>query len=355
MAEQQGNIPANSEELLEKYSRGLRLMVEGAQIETGQTPKETIWTKNKARLYHYYPEAEKKHRTPILIVYALINRPYILDLRPGNSFVEFLSQQGFDVYMLDWGIPGDEDADMALDDYVMDYIPRAARKVMKNSGTDEFTLFGYCMGGTMAAMYSSLFPEGLKNLILLTAPIDFTKANIGLYALFTNERYLGPERLADAFGNIPGRFIDDGNRMLKPVDNYIGSQVGMWQQIFEDKPMENWLAINKWVNDGIPFPGEAFKQWIRDFYQQNKLVEGEIELRGESVDLSEITVPLLAIAGEKDHICTPPQAEAAINQVSSRDKEFFLLSGGHVGILAGRDARRNLWPKVEEWLSARSE
>src|ERR671911_300140 len=305
-------IPADVENFFDKYSRGMRIVVEGAQADTGQTPKETIWTKNKARLYHYAPNAEKKHPVPILMVYALINRPYILDLMPGNSFIEYLVGEGFDVYMLDWGVPGDEDKDLTFENYVLDYLPRAVKKVLRHSHSDELTMLGYCMGGTMSAMYASLFPEHLKNLILT------------------------------------------GNRMLKPVTNYVGTYVNMWERIFEEKPMETWLAMNKWVNDGPPFPGAAFRQWITEFYQQNKLARGEMVLRGQRIDLSNIRVPLLNIAGKKDHICTLPQAEATMNLVGSEDREFFVLDAGHVGLMTGRGAKKGLWPKVSDWLSTRS-
>ncbi len=348
-------VPKEIESFLDKYQQGLRIVTEGAQADTGLTPKETIWTKNKAKLYHYQPGAEKKYATPILIVYALINRPYVLDLIPGNSLIEYLTNQGYDVYMIDWGIPGPEDSEITFEDYVLDYIPRSIRKVLKHSGADELTLFGYCMGGTMSAMYASLFPDYLKNLVLMTTPTSFPREEIGLYKLFTDEKYLDVDVITDAFGNVPGEMVDTGNRMLKPVDNYVGTYVSMWERIFEDKPMETWLAMNKWVNDGPPFPGEAFKQWIKDFYRDNKLVKGEVVLRGHHVDLSRIETPLLNIAGKKDHICTLPQAEATMDLVSSEDKEFFVLDAGHVGLMTGRGAKKGLWPKLDEWLSARSD
>ena len=347
--------PAGFEEFFNKYQQGMSIVLEGAQAETGKTPKETIWTKNKASLYRYQTTAEKKYETPILFVFALINKPYILDLMPGNSLIEFLCDQGYDVYLLDWGTPGDEDANMTFENYVLDYIPRAARKVLKHSGAEQFTLFGYCMGGTMSAMYATLFPESLKNLVLMTTPIDFDKEELGMYGLFTDERYIDVGTMTQTFGNIPGDMIDTGNRMLKPVTNYVGTYVNMWERIFEDKPMETWLAMNKWVNDGPPFPGAAFKQWITDFYQQNKLSRGEMYLRGRHIDLSKISVPFLDIAGTKDHICTPPQAEAIMNKISSRDKEFFTLDAGHVGLMTGRGAKTTLWPKVDDWLSKHSE
>ena len=172
-------IPADVENFFDKYSRGMKIVVEGAQADTGQTPKETVWTKNKAKLYHYAPNAQKKHPVPILMVYALINRPYILDLMPGNSFIEYLVSEGFDVYMLDWGVPGDEDKDLTFENYVLDYLPRAVKKVLRHSHSDELTMLGYCMGGTMSAMYASLFPEHLKNLILMTAPVEFPEVRWG--------------------------------------------------------------------------------------------------------------------------------------------------------------------------------
>ena len=220
--------PPEVREKLDKYARGARIMLEGAQAETGQTPRETVWTKNKAKLYRYKPEGEKKHRTPIFMVYALINKPYILDLMPGNSLIEHLVEEGFDVYLLDWGVPGDEDKDTTFEDYVLDYIRPATKRVLWTSGADGYTLFGYCMGGTMSAIYASLFPDKpLENLVLLTAPIDFTPEEIGLLGLWTREEYLDPDLLAESFGNIPDDVIDNSMQMLKPIQNYVGTYASM--------------------------------------------------------------------------------------------------------------------------------
>lgn len=339
---------------LKKYKTGMQIILEGAQAPTGQTPKEIIWTKNKAKLYHYEPSKEKRYPIPILLIYALINRPYVLDLMPGNSLVEYLTNRGFDVYMLDWGTPAEEDRNLTFDDYVLDYIPRAVKHVLKNAHAEELSILGFCMGGTMTAMYASLFPEKLRNLILLTAPTDFTPDTMGLYGVWMSAKHFNPDPLAEAFGNIPGDLIDTGNRMVRPVTNYVGTYVTMWDRIMQEKPMETWLAMNKWVNDGVPFPGGAFRQWIRDFYQGNKLVKGEIKLRGRRVDLANITCSVLNIGGRKDHICTLPQAEATMRLISSKDKEFYVLNAGHVGLLTGGDAKKNLWPKIESWLEPRS-
>jgi polyhydroxyalkanoate synthase len=355
MTERREGMPPEANDKLDKYAEGARLIFEGFRTDTGQTPKEVVWTKNKARLYRYEPSAEKKFPVPILMVYALINRPYILDLLPGNSLVEYLVDQGFDVYLLDWGVTGDEDWDLSFDDYILDYIRPATKRVMWASRSEEYTLFGYCMGGTMSAMYASLFPnESLKNLVMLTTPIDFAPEKTGLLGIWTDEKHLDLDLLVDSVGNVSSELIENAMQMLKPVTNYVGAHAKMWECILDEKPIDTWEAMNKWVSDGTPFPGVAFKQWIKEFYQQNKLVKGEIRLRGRRVDLSNIACPLLNIAAKQDHICPLPQTESTADLVSSEDTEFVVLDAGHVGLLTGRSARKDLWPKISSWLETRS-
>jgi polyhydroxyalkanoate synthase len=345
----------NTVSMFEKYKMGMQMMLGETHVQTGQTPKEVIWTKNKAQLYHYKPEGKKRYPIPILCIYALINRSYVLDLMPGNSLVEYLVNQGFDVYLLDWGTPGEEDKNLGFEHYVLDYIARAVKKVLGHAHTEECSILGYCMGGTMSAMYAALFPDSaLRNLILLTTPTDFTPENMGLYGIWMNEKHFNPDLLVEAFANVPGELINTGNRMVKPVTNYVGTYVTMWDRIMHDKPMKTMLAMNQWVNDGVPFAGEAFRQWIHDFYQQNKLAKGEVSLREQRVDLSHITCSVLNIAGKRDHICTLPQAEATMHLISSQDKEFFVLDAGHVGLLTSSDAKK-LRSKIDTWLGTRSQ
>jgi polyhydroxyalkanoate synthase subunit PhaC len=349
------NVAATGvEDLFNKYTEGIDIIVGGSKADTGQTPKKVIWTRNKAKLYHYQSENEKKYRVPILLIYALVNRSYILDLMPGNSFVEHLLEEGFDVYLLDWGVPGKEDRDMSFENYVLDYMPRAVRKVLRYSHADELTIFGYCMGGTMSVMYASLFPERLRNLVLLAAPVDFTPGDVGIYGLWFSEKYQDPNLILDTFGNVPADLAYTGTALLRPITNYVGSYVTMWDLIMREKPTKSWRAMNKWANDPVPIPGAAFKQWIEDFYQHNKLVKGELKLRGRRVDLSNIKCPVLNLAGKHDHLCFLPQAQATMDLVGSEDKEFVVLNAGHVGLVMGRGARKGLWPQTANWLKSRS-
>ena len=353
MAEQNSATPS-IEDVFEKYVQGIEIMAEGARAETGQTPKEVIWTRNKAKLYHYEPATEKKHPVPVLLIYALVNRSYILDLTPGNSFVEHLLSEGFDVYMLDWGIPGKEDKDMSFENYVLDYMPRAVKKVLRNSGSEELSMFGYCMGGTLSVMYASLFPEGLKNLLLLATPVDFTPEDVGLYGTWFSEKYQDPDLVVETFGNVPAPLAYTGTSMLRPITNYVGAHVSMWDLIKQDKLSGSYRAMNKWANDPVPVTGAVFKQWIEDFYQGNKLVKGEVRLRGRQVDLSNIKCPVLNLAGKKDHLCFLSQAEATMDLIGSEDKEMVALDAGHVGLVMGSGARKGLWPQTTNWLEARS-
>jgi polyhydroxyalkanoate synthase subunit PhaC len=339
---------------LKKYATGAHLLLEEDPIRTGRTPREIVWNKNKARLYRYEPEKPKRHKVPVLLVYALILRPYILDLVPNNSLVEHLLGEGFDVYVLDWGVPGDEDKDMSFEDYVLDYLPRMIRKVLRASGAEEISLFGYCQGGTMAIMYASLFPgKPLRNLVLLATPVGFASEDAGLFKPFTSERFFDPDPVVEAFGNVPATdLFGTGRRIVPGAAERPGGDPAarLPREAFTD----SFLAASEWVDDGVPFPGAAFRSWVLDFYRHDRLAKGELKLRGLRVDLSNVTCPLLSVAGREDVICPPHQAEAAMDLVGTPDKEFLSLEAGHVGLMAGPVAGREFWPHLGDWLGQRS-
>ena len=323
-----------------------------------QTPKELVWALNKAKLYRYVPvvPAEKRHPVPLLLVFALINRPYILDLRPGHSFVEYMVNQGYDLYLLDWGVPGPEDKNLKFDDYTLDYMPRAIRKLKSISGSQEFSLLGWCIGAILASVYSALRgdEEGLRNLILLTAPLDFSNKQGLTFARWTDERYFDIEKVLTAFGNMPGEMIDYGAKALKPVENYVGNYLKLWDNLDDPRMVESWHAMNTWVTDNVPLAGGAFRQLIVDLYQNDKLMRGEFEIRGQKVDLGRIRANLLTVIAEGDHITPACQSESVMSKVSSKDKELFRVPGGHIGVMAGSGAHKRTWPHINDWLGRRS-
>ena len=178
-----GAAPPEVQNFFDKYRAGMRVMLEGAQADTGRTPKEVVWTKNKARLYRYRPAdgaAGGRRPVPVLLIYGFVLKPYVFDLVPGNSLVEYLVEEGFDVYLLDFGISGLEDAGLSLEDFVLDYMCGAVRKVLETSGAEEVSLFGHSQGGTLCAIYACLFPGSpLKNLVLISTPTEFAPRNPG--------------------------------------------------------------------------------------------------------------------------------------------------------------------------------
>ncbi len=345
---------------LQKVEESMRTLtrVNTTRAAVGQTPKQQIWALNKTKLYRYVPvvPAEQRHRVPLLLVFALMNKPYILDLRPGNSFVEFMVKQGYDVYLLDWGAPGPEDKNMKFDDYILDYLTRAIRKVKAVSGSNEFSILGWCIGAILSTIYASLRPDdGLKNLVLLTAPLDFTDKKASGFVRWVSEQDFDPEKLIDAFGNMPGELIDYGAKALKPVENYIGSYLTLWDNLDNPRIVESWHAMNTWVTDIIPMAGASYRQLIKEIYKENRLITGNLVIRGERVDLSKIRANLLNVIALADHISPPSQSETIMDKVSSKDQLLLKVNGGHIGMMAGSGAAKRTWPQINEWLSARSQ
>ena len=322
-----------------------------------QSPKEVIWTLNKAKLYHYIPvlPPEQRHPLPLLLVFALMNRASILDLRPGNSFVEYMVQHGYDVYLLDWGAPGIEDKDLTFDDYVLDYLTRAVRKLKSHSGAAAFSLLGWCIGALITTLYAALRPaDGLQNLILLTAPLDFTDRQCAGFIRWVNDQHFDIEKILATFGNMPGELLDYGAKALKPVENYVGNYLRLWDNLGDPRVVESWHAMNTWVTDLIPLAGGAYRQLIGDFYRQNRLMEGTMTLRGQRVDLGNIRASVLNVVAAEDHIVPPQQTAGVMDKLGAADKELLKIPGGHIGMMAGSPAIKRTWPLIEAWLAARS-
>ncbi|CAA9386815.1 MAG: Polyhydroxyalkanoic acid synthase [uncultured Rubrobacteraceae bacterium] len=361
-----------------KYATGTHVLLQEIGIETGLTPGEVVWSRNKARLYRYRRPGEgsgvgERRPVPVLLVYGFVLKPYVLDLVPGNSLVEYLVGEGFDVYMLDFGISGSEDAKLSLEDFVLDYMHGAVEKVVETSGAEGISLFGQSQGGTLCAMYAALFPEGpVKNLVLLSAPTEFVPRGPGLLGLWTlasrsGKLFFDPAVVPVFSGNLPtdlaGSFINTAASLQAAAVGWTARAGGsgfydavlreIRAQAGRDVSLRSWLAVSRWVDDAAPFPGETFRRWVRDFYQRDKLVKGQIELRGLRVDLSNIGCSVLNVSGKWDYVVPPSQTEATTVLASSKDKESVALDAGHVGMLVGPGAAE-LWPRVRDWLAPRS-
>ena len=286
-------------------------------------------------------------------MFALINRPEIFDLRPGNSFVEFLLEEGYDVFLLDWGVPGDEDADMGIDNYVLDELPWGMRETLRASGQEELSLLGWCIGGSLVAMHAALEPGGAaRNLVLLTTPVDTTG---GTYTSWVGRDSFDPEFVTEVLPSVPGAGVDWANKMMKPVTNFWTTYRVLWQNVLKgEAKREAYQSMAKWVADNPPFPGRAYRQWITWMYKENRLVKGTLRLRGRRVDLRNIDQNTLVVTAGADHIAPRPGTLPLLDLVSSEDVTHLDRPGGHIGLMAGSKAREEIWPDIAEWLEERS-
>jgi polyhydroxyalkanoate synthase subunit PhaC len=318
---------------------------------TAATPRDVVWTYRTTTLYRYRSD-RREHAVPVLLVFALINRPDVFDLRPGHSFVEHLLGEGFDVYLLDWGVPDDEDADRGLDSYVCDELRWGIRETLRSSGQDEVTLLGWCIGATLCAMHCALGNAAVRNLVLLTAPID---TDGSLYARWIGHDEFDPALVAAGWPSVPGQTIDFANKLMKPVANHWTTYRRLWQDVLAGKPVrDSWQPMAKWVADNPPFPGRAYSEWLAWMYRDNRLVDGRLRLRGRRVDLRRIDQNLLVVTAAGDHIAPRSGTLPILDLVASEDVTHFDRPGGHIGLMAGSKAKHEIWPDLADWLRERS-
>jgi len=328
-----------------------------ADIETvavGTTPAEVVYTENKLELLHYESRTEEQTDVPILVVYALINRPYILDLQPDRSVVRHLLDAGHDVYLIDWNEPSRLDQHLTLSDYIDRYIDNCVDVVRERSGQDSINILGYCMGGSMSAAYSALYPGKVNALGLMAAGLCFDDTG-GVLERWGSEDNYDPRALVDAFGNAPSDLLDSGFAMMDPVENYLSKYVTLYDNLDDDEFVENFARMERWLGDGIDVAGEAYAEFLEKFYQDNALYRNELEIGGREVDVEDIEMPMLQILGEYDHLI-PTETSRPFNEVvGSEDVRTVEHSTGHIGLSVSSSSHEEVWPAVADWYHRVSE
>jgi polyhydroxyalkanoate synthase len=315
----------------------------------GETDSEIVYTENKLELHRYEP-AERRFETPVLVVYALVNRPYILDLQPDRSVVRRLLEAGFEVYLIDWGEPSRLDRTLGLSDYVGRYVDNCVDAVREREAAADVHLLGYCMGGTMSVLYAATHPERVRTLTLLATPValDGTGGVLERWA-----EAFDPGTLVGALGNVPAELLASAFATLDPVENYVTKYVRLYENADDDEFVENFARVEQWVRDGVDVPGKVFREFVVGLYHDNRLVRGEWTLDGDPVDVAEIGMPIQQVVGEYDHI-VPPEASRPLNgAVGTDDERIVEFAGGHVGLSISERAHRTLWPDICEWLGDR--
>jgi polyhydroxyalkanoate synthase len=347
--------PTLTEEIQEvsrRFEKARNILHSAGNIGVGQTPNEILVEKRAYRLLHYQQMVNKTAKTPILVVYALINRSYVLDLQPDKSWIRSLLSQGFDVYLIDWKAPTAADKYVSFDDYVNCYIDDCVEAVLEKNRVEKLTLHGYCMGGTMSTMYTALHQDKVKNLAVIAPVIDGQKDFTVIGNLAKN---MDVEKMLQVIGNLQSEQLYAFYSTLKPFKQGINKYLNFLQNVDSEEFVSNFLRLEKWLYDTPPIAGETFRQWISDIYQKNLLVKNELKLSDKIVDLSTIKVPLLNVIADEDHLVSP-QCSAPLNDVvSSTDKRLMRFHTGHVGLIASLYSQNNVLPKVGQWLMARSQ
>jgi polyhydroxyalkanoate synthase len=335
-----------------KVEKTRELLHTAGNIDVGILSHKVVDETRLYKLLHYRPLVSRTARAPILVVYALMNKSYILDLQPDKSWLRNLLSQGFNVYLIDWKTPTNVDKYASFDDYVNYYIDDCVDLVRKENSVEKLTLHGYCLGSTMSAMYTSLHQEKVRNLATI-APIIDTENDGTVLANFA--RHLDVDKIIETLGNFPREYLYGCFSMLKPFKQGVNKYINLVENIDNANFVQNFLRIEKWLYDTPTIAGETFKQWIEEIYQKNLLVKNEMKIGENVIDLSKINIPILNIVAEEDHLVSPQCSVALNDAVSSVDKRLMHFHTGHVGLIASSYSQNNVLPKVGQWLRVRSQ
>ena len=318
------------------------------------TEKEEVFSIGKMRLFHYKPlvSSRKMVKTPLLISYALVNRQYMMDIQPDRSVIRAFLEGGLDVYVIDWGYPTAEDMYLTMDDYINWYLNDCVDYIIQESGKKKINLLGVCQGGTFSTIYAALHPEKILNLVTMVVPIDFS-VNDAL--LFRWSKNMNIDSLIDAYdGVVPGDVMNVAYLVLKPLELTLDKYVSMTDKMADPEFLKNFVRMEKWVFDSPDQVGATLSQFVKELYQENKLIKNELKLGGETVNLKNIKMPLLCACAEYDHLVPLSASKPLMKAVGSKDKEFLSFETGHIGMYVSSKSQKTIAPKIIEWLKERS-
>jgi len=351
-------------DMTEKLLKAGKLLstIKDDDVDVGATPKKLVMRRDKVELFRYEPLTEQRVKTPVLLAYGLIGRYTMADLQEDRSLVRSLLGQGLDLWLVDWGQPNRTERWLTIDDYVDDYIHAAVERVCRETGHKAITLLGICEGGVFTTCYAALHPDKVKGLVLTITPIDFhadrddPDTHHGFLNLWTRSLERADiDRLVDTYGGLPGEFMSSVFSLMTPMRSLTKYNIDLIDVIDDEARLMNFLRMEKWLADRPAHPGEAAKQWLKDLYQDNKLVKGEFMLSGRRVDLSRISAPVLNVFALNDHIIPPTCSRALGEHFGTKDYSEIELPGGHVGLFVSSKSQGSLSKGISEWLLARDQ
>lgn len=342
-----------------EFERAMQRNIKGLSYFTSPDPvlgasaKDTLIARGTLRLHHYRPVVDEVFRVPVLLVMATTNRGYIFDMVPGQSFVEFLLRRGYDVFMVDWEAPQQSERTLAMEDYVLDFLPACVERVKRETGEPDLSVIGYCFGGVLSLLWAALHRDaGLKNLITFTTPVNFKAMEA--FQAWGDRRFFDADQVAKTFGNCPAEMLYTAFSMLRPAGQVAGN-IRLWDNMWNDEFVKSYRMFDRWAVDMLPLAGTYFCQTMQQLMWDNDLYEGRMTVGGHRVDLSTITEPFMHVTAEHDHIVPAAASAPLIDMIGSTDKQQVVLKGGHVSLVAGANAVRRLWPQIDRWLGEKSQ
>jgi len=335
----------------EKLLKGYETLLNIKDVESGVTPGELVHKEDKVKLFHYKPQVKDVCPIPLVVVYALVNRQYMMDIEEGLSLFRKLLDRGIELYVIDWGYPTKIDRYLTMEDHILGYLDNCVDFVRDRSGNEKINLLGICQGGTFSIIYAALFPEKIRNFAAMVAPVDFRSAK-GL--LMSWVPLLNPDLMVDVLGNIPGEFLNLGFLWLKPFQLIIDKYVGLTEKLDNPLALKSFLRMEKWIFDSPDQAGETFRKYVKELFQENRLVQGTFTLGGRKVDLKRITMPVLNMFGEQDHLVPPECSKPLGDFVGSKDVTTRAYPVGHIGMYVSSKAQKEMAPTLAQWLIDRS-
>lgn len=334
----------------QKFAKGIPALQAAAGVEVGCSEREAVFRDDKVTLYRFKPIAKPAGVTPVLISYALVNRPYMMDLQSDRSLIRRLLEQGLDIYLIDWGYPDGADRFLDLDDYINGFIDGCVQFILDQHGIDKVNLLGVCQGGTFSLCYASLHPERIKNLVTMVTPVDF-KTPENLLSKWAQD--MDVDTVVASSGNVSGEMLNVAYVSLMPFRLMQQKYVSLVDMLGDPKQVENFMRMEKWIFDSPDQAGEAFRQFTKWFFQENRLIKGTVELGGQKVNLRNITMPVLNIFGKQDHLVPPSASIPLANYVGTKDYTAFEMDVGHIGMYVSGKSQKQLPETITKWLKDR--
>ena len=319
----------------------LEMLLGTRKAPVAQTPNEVVWRDGAVTLHRY---SQGGTGEPVLVVHSLVSKPWILDLAPGESLIEFLCSEGFDVYLLDWGTPDAITAGRGLSE-CSDTLMAAEQEVLRHSNSTRLHLVGYCLGGLVCLSRAAARRHThVASITLLATPVDFS-IRVALQPWIKSSLFK-PVYFLDGTGCVPSEALRESFHILRP--RALRTVIGAWTRRKDHDFRRRYDPLSRWVWEHRPLGGGVFFDQV-ELFRHNSLLNGSMVCSGELARLEDVASPVLNLIAERDHI-VPPASSHALSTVTGIDVSTIEVPSGHVSMVSGSKAKTTTWPAISNWI-----